>query len=284
MAIFRLRSCKHIVKAGFVPVVFIGHGLLVALFTVTAVVAATALSRTQTRVFQFSSGIIATYLSVILVLCKSLGSLVYAILVVPLVRLASPRTQIRVAMVLAVLTLLYPILRTADLVPVQFIENVAASISTERAASLKTRFDQERALLDRASERIFFGWGRWGRSRIYQEETGRDLTLSDGRWILTIGTFGLFGFFSEFGLLLLPVFRAGLALRTAQSVSDSLYLAALTLIVAIVGIDQLPNASLSPWTWLITGALMGRTEALATTATVQRDLRLSSFGRRSSVP
>lgn len=175
--------------------------------------------------------------------------------------------------------MLYPLFRTADFVPAKFIENMVASISTDRAASLKTRFDQERQLLDRASQRIIFGWGRWGRSRIYEEETGNDLTLSDGKWIITIGTFGLFGFIAEFGLLLLPVFRAASALRFSKSMHDSIYLATLALIVSIIGVDQLPNASLSPWTWLITGALMGRSEALAVATFPRHRMSLSSFDR-----
>src|SRR5262249_43590891 len=124
---------------GFRPVVFIGHGLLVAFFTMTTIVAAAVLSRTRTRVLRLPSCRVAIYLSAVLLLCKSAGALVYGLVSVPLVRFASPRTQLRVATVLAIVALLYPVFRSADFVPVKFIENMVASISTERAASLKTR-------------------------------------------------------------------------------------------------------------------------------------------------
>ena len=88
----------------------------------------------------------------------------------------------------------------------------AAMIDTDRATSLKTRFDNEDLLLQRASQRFLFGWGRWGRARVYDEESGKDMSITDGRWIITIGQFGLFGFVAEFGLLILPVFRAASAL------------------------------------------------------------------------
>jgi hypothetical protein len=139
--------------------------------------------------------------------------------------------------------------------------DAATSISEERADSLRTRFDNEQQLLERASQRLLFGWGRWGRSRVY-DEYGKDISITDGRWAITLGQFGIFGFLAEFGLLALPVFGAASALRFAESERDSIFLAALALIIGISIIELLPNASLSPWTWLLAGALLGRAEAL----------------------
>ena len=56
--------------------------------------------------------------------------------------------------------------------------------------------------------------------------------------------------------------RAASALRFAESERDGIFLAALALIIGISMIDMLPNSSLSPWTWLLAGALLGRAEAL----------------------
>ena len=78
----------------------------------------------------------------------------------------------------------------------------------------------------------------------------------------SVGQFGLFGFVAEFGLLALPVFRAASVLRLTVSASDRIILAALALILAVNIIDLLPNAFLTPWTWLLAGALLGRVEAL----------------------
>ena len=104
--------------------------------------------------------------------------------------------------------------------------------------------------------------------------------MTDGRWTITLGQFGLFGFLAEFGLLALTVFRAASTLRFAESERDSVFLGALALIIAINMIDLLPNASLSPWTWLLAGALLGRAEALrkASRQLGQRD-RVLAFGR-----
>lgn len=247
--------------SGFRPSVFMENGLVTAFFAMTAIVAATAFWRTQTRVLKLRPARITAYLSAVLVLCKSLGALIYGAVLVPLVRLTRPRLQLRIAMVLVSIAVAYPLLRSADLVPTKYMLDAATSISEERADSLRTRFDNEQQLLERASQRLLFGWGRWGRSRVF-DESGKDISITDGGWAITLGQFGIFGFLAEFGLLALPVLRAAAALRFAESERDSIFLGALALIIGINMIDMLPNASLSPWTWLLAGALLGRAEAL----------------------
>ena len=101
----------------------------------------------------------------------------------------------------------------------KYMLDAANSISEERAESLRVRFDNEQQLLERASQRFLFGWGRWGRSRIY-DEYGKDISLTDGRWVITLGQFGVLGFLAEFGLLAFTVLRAASALRFAEYERD----------------------------------------------------------------
>ena len=252
---------------GFRPVVFLGHGLLLAFVAMTTTVASAALWRTQDRtVRRFSPGMVTGYLTVILVLCKTASALLYAALLVPLVRWARPRSQLRVASILVLIALTYPLLRAADLVPTTSILRAANAINPDRAQSLKTRFDNEDQLLARAWQRPWFGWGRFGRNRIHNGWDGRDSSITDGQWVITMGVFGIVGFIAEFGLLGLSVFRAGAALKYAQTSREKEYLAALALVVAVGIIDLLPNSSIRPWSWLLTGALLGRAEALQSTA------------------
>jgi hypothetical protein len=153
-------------------------------------------------------------------------------------------------------------LRVADLFPNTSFVEAAAAVSTDRADSLQTRFDQEQTLLDHAWQRPWFGWGRFGRNRVYKGWEGGDSSITDGTWIITFGVFGLVGFVGQFGLLGLAVFRAAMVFKFAQTTREGGYLAALALIVAINVVDLLPNSSISPWTWLLVGALLGRAEAL----------------------
>jgi hypothetical protein len=267
---------QQVRDGGFRPTVFLGHGLAVAFFTMMTAVAAATLWRVQGRILRLPGAGITAYLSAILILCKTLSALIYGAALVPLVRWAKPRLQIRIALVLVAIALSYPLLRSADLVPTTTMIDMARSISVDRADSLKTRIVQEQQLLDRASERLLFGWGRFGRSRV-RDNNGKDISITDGRWVITLGQFGLFGFLAEFGLLSLPIFRAASALKFADSMGDGVLLAALTLMLAINIVDLLLNSELTPWTWLLAGSLLGRAEALHAVARTTGRMRKFSW-------
>jgi hypothetical protein len=254
---------QEVRDGGYRPMVFLGHGLLVAFFAMTTTVAAAALWRTRTpAITYFTPGVITGYLSIVLLLCKTASALLYGLFLVPLVRWASPRSQLLVAGVLALVALSYPVLRAAELVPTTSILQAANAVSADRAGSLQTRFYNEDQLLARAWQRPLFGWGRFGRSRVYNGWNGGDSSTTDGYWVITMGQFGVVGFVAEFGLLGFSVFRAMKALRFARTKQEAEYLAALALIVAIGMIDLLPNSSISPWSWLLAGGLLGRAEEL----------------------
>lgn len=248
---------------GYRPTVFMGHGLPVSFFMMTTVVAAAALWRTRIRVTRLAPTAITVYLFGILLLCKSAASIVYGTVLLCLVRWTKPLFQIRVALVLAAICFFYPALRITQVFPTRSLTETATLISEDRALSLQQRFENEDLLLARASQRFLFGWGRWGRSRVYDQSSGVDISVTDGGWIITLGQWGLFGFVAEFGVLTLCVVRAASAFNYTKSNHDKIFLAALALIVAITLIDQLPNnASLNPWSLLLAGALLGRAEAL----------------------
>ena len=63
----------------FRAVVFLGHGLIVAIFVGKATVAAVGMWRARTRVFGVTGAPYTTFLLLILILCKSVGALILAI-------------------------------------------------------------------------------------------------------------------------------------------------------------------------------------------------------------
>ncbi|MBL4811426.1 MAG: hypothetical protein JKX69_03485 [Rhodobacteraceae bacterium] len=245
---------------GFRPIVFLYHGLWVAFFCMTTVLAAVALARVGPFRRFATFGAIALYLFVVLVLCKSLASILYALAFAPLIGFASARFQIRFAAFLAFLAIAYPIAKGADLVPQERILAAAASASGERAYSLQFRFDNETILLERAYERPLFGWGSWGRNHVLDEVSGQILTITDGRWIILIGVFGWVGFLAEMGLLTLPLFM--LWRRSNNAVTEAIgpWLGPLALIIAVNVIDLIPNATITPLTWMFAGGLFGFAE------------------------
>jgi len=246
---------QHVRDGGFRPVVFLQHALWLAIFLSMAAIAAAGLSRVMPGA-RLRWLLAAAWLVMTIVLGKSLGSLAIALFLIPAALLLTARLQLLVAGCIAAAILTYPLLRGADLVPTRQILSVVENIDPNRALSLQFRFFHEDQLIERANDRALFGWGGWGRNRVY-DEAGRDQSVVDGAWIVTIGQGGWLRYIGEFGLLALPVLL--LALRRRSHGIDPAT-AALCLVLAANMIDLIPNGTRTPVTWLLVGALLGRLE------------------------
>lgn len=255
---------------GYRPIVFLYHGIWVAFFLMTSVVSAFALWRWHKGDGRWKLLGLALYLTLILVMAKSLGSLIFLVMLVPLVVLLAPRTQVRIAVLIGAMTLAYPLLKGADLVPQEQMLEQAAKIDPDRAGSLRFRFHNEDQLLERAYIKPIFGWGSWGRNHILDPYSGAILTVTDGFWIISIGTYGWIGFLAQFGTLLLPLALIWRAMGSHRNDAISPFVGPLSLMLAINVSDMIPNATLTPLTWLLAGALTGYAEKLRQAAPAQR--------------
>ncbi len=247
---------------GFRPLVFLPHGLWMALFFVSTVAAAAALTRTAVPELRKKFLLATLYLCVVLWLCKSMASILYAMALVPVIFLASSRQMILLACTFAIFAILYPVLRQAGVIPLDLILAQAEAINPERAQSLGYRFNNEEQLLERANEKWLFGWGGWGRNLVRDLESSQILTIPDGRWILTFGAFGWFGYLCEMGLLAMPLILLFWHSRASFGHKLSPLVGALALILAITMVDMLLNDTLVPFVWLIAGSVMGYAERL----------------------
>ena len=245
---------------GFRPIVFLPHALWLAFFLMTSVVSLMALSRAEQGVTKARALVAGIYLLGVLVLCKSLASMLYAMILVPGVLFASERAMVRVAFLMAAVAVIYPMLRSNGWVPLDAILERAEAFNPDRAQSLEYRFNNETLLLDRAQEKPWFGWGGWGRNLVHDMATGRILTIPDGEWIIVFGSFGWVGYLSQMGLLAVPVYMMWRHLPR-EAGRRSIYACVVTLILAVTLVDMLINAILTPFTWLIAGAVWGRAEA-----------------------
>jgi len=256
---------------GFRPVVFMGHGLAVAFFMACSVLSASSLWKINEKIRQFSPAIVTYYLLFILVLCKSKAALLYGLFTFFMIRIVSNKMQIQAAVFLAILTLMYPTMSIMKIFPHEKITELATlSLGESRAESLTFRFSNEQVLLTHGRERFFFGWGEWGRNRVYDEETGLDRTVTDGKWVISFGKNGFMGFIAEFGLLAIGIFRVKLVSKWYKNKKELNLLSAHALLVGIIMIDQLPNASLNPGFWLLAGALLGRTDEIEKTHSIRK--------------
>lgn len=247
---------QHIRPGGFRPVVFLTHGLWLAILLAMAILASAALWRQRIfeglRAGQWFYG--AVYLTLVLMISNNLGALVITLLIGPLVLFVGVRTQLVVAACIAGVVLVYPMLRGAHLIPVDAVVSIAEKVSVERADSLRFRLDNEDILADWAAKKPFAGWGGYGRNLQFDEFTGKRTTVTDGAWILIIGVFGWLGYIAHFGLLTLPIIFIAMRRGDGRMTPAT---AGLALVVAANLIDLIPNATLSPVLWTMAGALTG---------------------------
>lgn len=247
-------------QGGFRPIVFLPHALWLAFFVMSAAMAALALARGAVPSRRWRAFGCAAYLLVLLVLCKSVASLAYAMVLAPVILFASPRAQVRLALVFALVAMIYPMLRNNDMIPTEAILAKIESFSPDRAQSLGYRFNNEDQLLERAAEKPFFGWGGWARNLVHDMQTGRILTIPDGEWIIVFGTFGWVGYLAQMGLIGGPVILLWWGMKGPASGSVPPYVAPVALLLAITMVDMLVNAILTPYTWLMAGAILGACE------------------------
>lgn len=238
---------------GFRPPVFLHAGLWLAIFMSMTTIAAVVLWRHERhRITWLFAG---SWLLGTLVLCRSLGALAIAIVVLPFVVFTPKRIQLAVASILALVLLLYPLLRGIDLVPVNSMVALARTVSVHRAESLEFRLENEDILLAHANDKPLAGWGGFGRSRVFDPVTGRDLSVTDGMWIIIVGVSGWLGYVAQIGLLTIPIV---LLTFNRRRLTISVATSGLCLILVANLLDMIPNATLTPITWLIAGALIGR--------------------------
>jgi len=248
---------------GFRPMVFMPHGLWVAFFALMAAMSALIILRTSEAKNLPRDLMIFLYLMLVLYVCKSVGPIVYALGLTPIIFFIGRRWQLLLATALALVVITYPLLRGASLIPLDSILDYAMALSPERHQSLNFRIMNEEELLARASLKPFFGWGGYGRNLIRDPFDGQILTIPDGGWIIVLGTYGWFGYICEFGLLIMPLVYLGREALLQRSDAFSPFACGVALIYAANLADLLPNATLIPFSWLMAGALMGYAEALA---------------------
>ncbi|MEM8729308.1 MAG: hypothetical protein AAGF79_05255, partial [Pseudomonadota bacterium] len=250
---------QHLRGGGFRPIVFLKHGLFLGVFLTCSMMAAVAYMRILEPKQKAPFWAVIVWITLALVLAKTFTAFIIAIFLAPVVLLLTPRVQVMVAAVVALTVLFYPLVRGAGLIPTQAIVSQIAVIDAGRASSLQFRLNNEDILLAKANERPLFGWGGWGRFRVY-DENGKDISTTDGRWIISIGGEGWFGYLSRFGLLTVPIV---LMMLRRKKYEISTATSSLCLILAANLVDLIPNAGLTTVTWLIAGALLGRLETEA---------------------
>ena len=241
--------------------VFIGHGLPLTFWLSICAIAAMALHKNKIRIGKLSPLLVIWFLLAIIALSKTWSAYIYVVLGITFVYLLSPKNQIKLAFVLAALIMLYPSSKIMGIFPDKAIIRNLAEYSVDRADSMTTRYVNEEVLLEHALKKPFFGWGGWGRNRIY-DNSGKDTSITDGRWIIEYGNFGVFGFVFYYLILLTPLYYALKNVRYIDDPNERLYFSVLAIFLALSIIDSVPNNSMGAVNLLLAGALLGQAELL----------------------
>ncbi len=252
---------------GFRPQVFMSHGLAVGVWMMAASVVGVWLWQAGVikQVWGISMRWLIPLLLITFILCKSTGA--WLLCGFGLIILFAAR---RLPTVLPLLLLIGGIffyqyyVATGQLTVQQQeqIVSVMTQITNEdRASSLEFRLDNEQILGEKARQRIIFGWGGWGRNRVYEENWAGelvDVSITDSLWIIEFGTKGLVGLFSINVAMLLPVvifcrrypahywFNPKVAPAVAVAIVVTLYM-----------FDNLVNAHFNPVFPLASGGIAG---------------------------
>jgi hypothetical protein len=240
---------------GYRPTVFLEHGLAVGLFALAVALFAATEGRIARWRLGLPAGWSTLYLVVILFFCRSTGAAILGLVTLPVVARGSPRQQIRLAVVLATICIAYPGVKISGLFPDQAIEEFTANhLGAVRAESIGVRFNSEERLINRTRERLWFGWGGFGRNRLYNE-LGQDAVITDGYWILVLSSGGVLLLACCFGLMLYPVMRAARVLKRVREPQDRFLLAGMAVVLTCYVFDLLPNGMFNRAPLFLAGAL-----------------------------
>lgn len=250
---------------GYRPSVFMQHGLEVGMWMMAATLIGIYYwkSKAIREVSGFPIFWVVAALLVTFVLVKSTGA--YFLLLLGMVILLFAwqfRNSIAVFLIIAAIALyLGQNTLTESYISDQIVNSVSSIVPEERIQSLEFRFNNEELLTDKARKKIVFGWGGWGRNRVYRYNwEGRlvDISITDSLWIIAFGQNGLVGLISVFSTFFVPVLAFIKRYPAAYWFKPQVAPAAIiTTILVLYMVDTLFNAMINPIFILACGGVAG---------------------------
>jgi hypothetical protein len=245
---------------GYRPMVYMDHGLMTSMWMVLGVLLGSWLffnGMLPKKILFIPSHYLLLALVFTTVIMRSAGA-VTLLLIALLVLYASTRTKnIVLVIILFLVPSLYIITRSTGYWDGRNLSGlVAEKYSVTRSESLQFRFDNETILVRKALQGSFFGWGGFGRSRVYDDK-GRDISVTDGLWVISLGVNGIYG------LTMLVLAVQWPALLFLKRIKPELWnsrawgtSAAMAIFLGIYMIDNLLNAMINPVYMLFGGSLV----------------------------
>ena len=191
---------------GYRPIVFFSVGLELGMWMTAVSLTVVWLWKggALKRIGAYSvGGVILPILLITTILCRSTGALFLMVIGLAVLWASTRLNTKRLMWALLLAGPIYYAVRIPNYWDGKdFGHLVRTYLSEERAQSFEFRLENENLLAAKAMEQPTWGWGGWGRNRTVDENGIAAIT--DGMWIIWLGTYGFVGLISWTCLLLLP--------------------------------------------------------------------------------
>lgn len=253
-------AAQSIRYGGYRPQVFLEHGLMLGVWMMTACVMGMILWRTGIikRMWNVPIGVLFGVLLLTFIISRSTGAygLFLGAVVIMFIAWQFRSTLLLWLLIAGMCYYLY-LGAMGTFSSKQIISSLSQVFNPDRVASLQFRFENEEILGTKARERIVFGWGGFGRNRVFNE-MGEDISVTDSLWIIAFGINGLFGLISMTTAILLPsvvfIIRYPAKLWKNPHVAPA---AGLAVCIVLYMLDCILNAMVNPIFMLAAGGLAG---------------------------
>ena len=249
---------------GYRPMVFMEHGLMVGMWMMIVTLIGFWLwkAKAVSRLWNIPIGQIVIICTITFIWCRSTGA--YGYLLYGLIVLFSAKwlhTSLPLLLLAAGIIYYLYTSATGHFNSEGIIALIADLVNPERAESLQYRFENEVVLASHARDRLLFGWGGWGRNRLYEENWHgifEDVAITDSLWILAFGINGLVGLVSLITSLMLPIFCFCFNYPAKKWLEPKIApVAVLAVTLLLFVLDCLLNDMFNPVFPLISGGLSG---------------------------
>lgn len=247
---------QHMRYDGFRPIVFMQHGLMVALWM--ALTSTVAYWFWRERKIERMNVLFVVILVGVTIICKSVNGWFSLLAGICFYSIFKRYRSNFLFFLLLIMIPLYISVRATDFISADTVKTVAKTfVDEERVASLGVRLTQENLFSQKAWERPLLGWGGYLRGWPVDPDTEEKLIkMIDSTWLITFNTYGLVGLVSLFVAMLQGPWRT-LSL-TSHRLNDGAAMVPilLSLIIVLFMIDALFNGMVNPIIILSSGAVM----------------------------
>ena len=265
---------------GYRPSVFMQHGLEVGMWMMAATLIGICFWRNGIvhQVYGVPMNWLVAALFITFILVKSTGAYFLLLLGLGILLFAWQfRSSLIVLLIIGSIFLyLGQNTLTETYISDQIVSSVSGIVPPERIQSLEFRFNNEEMLTDKAREKIVFGWGGWGRNRVYRYNwAGKlvDISVTDSLWIIAFGQNGLVGLLSVFSAFFVPAIAFVKRYPATHWFNPQVApAAAIVTILILYMVDTIFNAMINPIFILACGGVAGTAVAQSAVSRQRRAL------------